>query len=194
MNRYLKNVVMGIEMLFLAFIIVACDGTTNTSNNPAGSSRNLKAFQSIAGGSALSLGLAETFAVFGGGAGVTNQGTGTVITGDMGTTGASTMITGFHSSSFSYSETPLNVGTVNGMMYTDAPEGTVATFEIATETAADILTAFNNLAAIPDGIDPGAGQLGGLTLVPGVYKSAAGSFLITGSDLTLDAQGNAEAV
>ena len=42
-------------------------------------------------------------------------------------------------------------------------------------------------ASRPDGTDPGAGQLGGLTLLPGVYKSASGAFLITGLDLTLDA-------
>ncbi|MGA2765760.1 MAG: ice-binding family protein [Spirochaetia bacterium] len=112
----------------------------------------------------------------------------------MGTTGASTMITGFHSSVFSYSETPLNVGAVSGNVYTDAPQGTPATFAYATGAAADALTAFNDLASRPNGTDPGAGQLGGLTLLPGVYKSASGAFLITGSDLTLDAQGNANAV
>jgi hypothetical protein len=104
------------------------------------------------------------------------------------------MITGFHSSVFSYAETPLNVGSVSGNVYTDAPEGTATTFAYATGTAADALTAFNDLASRPDGTDPGAGQLGGLTLLPGVYKSASGAFLITGSDLTLDAQGNANAV
>jgi hypothetical protein len=112
----------------------------------------------------------------------------------MGTTGASTMITGFHSSVFSYAETPLNVGVVNRNVYTNAPEGTAETFAFATAAAADALVAFNNLASRPDGIDPGAGQLGGLTLLPGVYKAASGAFLITGSDLTLDAQGNADAV
>ncbi len=144
--------------------------------------------------SAPSLGAASTFAVFGGGAGITNQGTATAITGDMGTTGASTMITGFHSSVFSYSETPLNIGAVSGTVYTNAPEGTVSDFVYANAAAADALTAFNDLASRPDGTDPGAGQLGGLTLAPGVYKSASGAFLITGSDLTLDAQGNADAV
>jgi hypothetical protein len=59
---------------------------------------------------------------------------------------------------------------------------------------ADAQTAYNTLAAIPNGSDPGAGQLGGLTLAPGVYKSASGTFIITGSDLTLDAQGNGNAV
>jgi hypothetical protein len=143
---------------------------------------------------ATNLGLAASFAVFGGGAGITNQGTATAITGDMGATGASTMITGFHSSVFSYAETPLNIGAVNGNVYTDAPQGTAETFAYATATAADALTAFNDLASRPDGIDPGAGQLGGLTLLPGVYKAASGEFLITGSDLTLDAQGNPDAV
>jgi hypothetical protein len=38
------------------------------------------------------------------------------------------------------------------------------------------------------------GELGGKTLAPGLYKSAPGSFGITNSDLTLDAQGNANAV
>jgi hypothetical protein len=47
---------------------------------------------------------------------------------------------------------------------------------------------------MPGGPDPGSGQLGGLTLAPGVYTSASGSFMITGSDLTLDAQGDANAV
>jgi hypothetical protein len=138
--------------------------------------------------------MAASYAVFGGGAGITNQGISTAISGDIGTTGASTMITGFHSSSFSYAETPLNIGSVSGNVYTNAPQGTVADFAIATATAADALSAFNDLASRPDGTDPGAGQLGGLTLVPGVYKSASGAFLITGSDLTLDAQGNADAV
>ncbi|MFI5367493.1 MAG: ice-binding family protein [Spirochaetia bacterium] len=144
--------------------------------------------------SAPNLGTAASFAVFGGGAGITNQGTATAITGNMGTTGASTMITGFHSSVFSYAETPLNIGSVSGTVYTNAPEGTVSDFVYANAAAADALTAFNDLASRPDGTDPGAGQLGGLTLLPGVYKSASGAFLITGSDLTLDAQGNPDAV
>jgi hypothetical protein len=58
------------------------------------------------------------------------------------------------------------------------------------------MTAFINLspASRPGGTDPGAGQLGGLVLAPGTYQAAGGSFLITGSDLTLDAQGNANAI
>jgi len=142
----------------------------------------------------LSLGMASTFAVFGGAAGITNQGLGTVIVGDMGTTGISGMITGFHSSAFSYTETPLNIGAVTGTIYTDAPQGTVASKAIADTTIADMQIAFDNIAAITGGVDPNSGQLGGQTLAPGVYKAAGGAFLITGGDLTLDGGGDTNAV
>jgi hypothetical protein len=153
-----------------------------------------------------SLGAASTFGAFGGGAGITNQGINTVINGDIGTTGASTLVTGFHDAGpgCTYTETPLNMGMVNGNIYTAPPpptvacpsEGTAATFAIATQAASDALAAFNNLspASRPGGTDPGAGQLGGLTLPPGIYKAAAGSFMITGSDLTLDGQGDENAL
>ncbi len=141
-----------------------------------------------------SLGAAAPFVVFGGGAGMTNQGIKTVINGNIGTTGASTMLTGFHSSTFSYIETPLNKGAVNGLVITAAPQGTPADFTLAKQVAADALTAFNLLAGLPGGVDAGAGLLGGLTLAPGVYKAAAGSFTLIGSNLTLDAKGDPNAV
>jgi Ice-binding-like/Bacterial Ig-like domain len=152
------------------------------------------------------LGIASTFGIFGGGAGMTNMGTNTVINGDIGTTAVSTAVTGFHDAGVgcTYIQTPSNIGTVNGLIYTAPPspttacpsEGTTTTFNIATQAAAAALAAYINLspASRPGGTDPGAGQLGGLTLPPGTYQAAGGSFLITGSDLTLDAQGNANAV
>jgi hypothetical protein len=57
-----------------------------------------------------------------------------------------------------------------------------------------IRLANNALVAQPGGPDPGAGNLANKTLAPGVYTAAAGSFLIQGGNLTLDAQGNANAV
>ena len=170
-------------------------------------------------GSAPALGAAGAFAgLSGGGAGMTNEGTSTVITGaqgqpvSIGTTAASSTVTGFHDTSVayvpppatagcSYTETTLNIGVVNGSIVTDAPpptitcpaEGTAATKALADAAAAAALAAFNDLAARPGATDPGA-NLGGLTLAPGVYKTASGAFQITGSDLTLDAQGNANAV
>ena len=67
---------------------------------------------------------------------------------------------------------------------------------IATAAASDALIAYNNIspASLPGGSDPGAGQLGGLTLAPGIYQAAGGTFLLTGSDLTLDGQGDPNAV
>ena len=172
-------------------------------------------------GAAPALGAAAGFAgLAGGGAGMTNQGTSTVISGaqgqpvSIGTTAASTTVTGFHdlsvayvspspgpASGCTYTETPLNIGVVNGTINTDAPpptgacpnEGTAATKAIADQAALDALAAFNDLAGRPGAIDPGA-NLGGLTLAPGVYATASGGFLITGSDLTLDAGGNPNAV
>jgi hypothetical protein len=190
MKRLMSKVLSGMGLVMLTSFMVACNG-------PMGSSIGAASIQGVRGitvSAAPKLGNAASFAVFGGGAGITSQGTKTAITGDMGTTGASTMVTGFHSSAFSYAETPLNVASVSGMVYTDAPQGSSADFAYATAVAADALAAFNDLASRPDGVDPGAGQLGGLTLLSGVYKSASGAFLITGSDLTLDAQGNADAV
>lgn len=167
------------------------------------------------------LGAAAPFGGFGGNAGVTNQGTNTVITGaqgqpvSIGTTAASTLITGFHDNTVpytppaptaagcTYTETTLNIGVVDGTIYTAAPpptvdcplEGTAVTFAIAQAAALAALDAFNDLspASRPGATDPGA-NLGGLTLPPGIYANTGGTFLITGSDLTLDAGGNADAV
>jgi len=150
------------------------------------------------------LGSASTFGIFGGSAGMTNQGLLTVINGDIGTTAVSTLVTGFHDAGAQciYTETPLNVGTVNGKIYTAPPpptvgcptEGTAATLAVATQARADALTAYNTLVAMPAGPDPGAGNLANLVLTPGVYTAASGSFMIQGGNLTLDAQGNANAV
>jgi hypothetical protein len=152
---------------------------------------------------AVPLGTASTFGDFGGTAGMTNQGLLTIINGDIGTTAVSTAVTGFHDAGPGciYTETPLNVGTVNGLIYTAAPpptvacptEGTPFTFAVASAAAADALVAYLDLAAMPAGSDPGAGNLANLTLTPGVYTAAAGSFLIRGGDLILDAQGDANA-
>ena len=152
----------------------------------------------------ISLGSASSFGSFGGSAGITNQGVLTIINGDIGTTAVSTAVTGFHDAGpgCTYTETPLNVGTVNGKIYTAAPpptvgcpsEGTATTFSIATNARADALATYNTLVAQPGGPDPGAGNLGSLVLAPGVYTASSGSFRIQGGNLTLDAQGNANAV
>ena len=149
----------------------------------------------------IDLGAAAPFAGFGGNAGMTNQGILTIINGDIGTTGVSTMMTGFHDSTGDgYTETPLNIGDVRGRIYTDAPPpvifapggpygGTAVTKAIADEAAADALDAYNYLAGLPGGAYAGAGELGGLTLPAGTY-TAATSYMITNGDLTLTGNAN----
>ena len=166
----------------------------------------------LVGGVAVPLGAATTFGAFGGSAGVTNQGINTVVNADLGTTAVSTAVTGFHDgvagvNKCDYTETGLNIGTLPGTnrVYTAPPPpvatsdpgcagGTSTTFTTATQARADALIAYNALVAKPLGPDPGAGNLASLTLAPGVYTAAAGTFRIQGGDLTLDAQGDANAV
>jgi hypothetical protein len=138
---------------------------------------------------------AASFGSFGGAAGVTNQGINTVVNGNMGTTAACTLITGFHDATNVYTQTPLNIGAVNGSINCAPPApGTATTMAIAQQALADATTAYNYLKGLPPGSDPGAGQLGGLVLAPGVYTAAGGTFAVTLGDLTLDAQGDANAV
>ena len=102
------------------------------------------------------------------------------------------------------------IGLVNGTIETAPPpptvacpgEGTAATFAIATQAAADALTAYGDLTAFPGGMDVStcagcgggsAGELGSRTLGPGIYKSAPGSYAISLGDLTLDAHGDPNA-
>ncbi|MGZ5286983.1 MAG: Ig-like domain-containing protein, partial [Flavisolibacter sp.] len=145
------------------------------------------------------LGSAAMFGVFGGSAGITNSGLNTVINnGSIGTTGASTLITGFHDGTTGdiYTETPLNVGLVTGRIYTAPPApGNATSFAIAQQGLLDAISAYNSIspASRPGGTDPGAGELGGLTLAPGVYKSASGTFNISNGNLTLDAMGDPNA-
>jgi hypothetical protein len=103
-------------------------------------------------------------------------------------------MTGLHDPFDVYTETPLNIGAVDGTVYCAPPApGTAAKFDFATRALADARASYNQLAALPAGSDPGAGQLGGLILPPAVYTAAGGTFSITTGDLTLDAQGDANA-
>ncbi|WP_179958333.1 Ig-like domain-containing protein [Chitinimonas arctica] len=152
---------------------------------------------------AVPLGTVAPFGTFGGTAGMTNTGTLTLINGNIGTTATGTSaITGFHDTAGDiYTQTPANIGAVNGTIYTCTNSTTGPTSAganapacaIATQARLDAQTAYQALVAMPPGANPG-GNLAGLTLTPGVYTAPSGSFLIQGGDLTLDAQGNANAV
>ena len=197
---------------------VTINGITDLAGTPLGSPGLVPNPWSFETGSATSclgpvpLGVATPFGGFGGGAGMTSQGSNTVVNGDIGTTGASSTMTGFHdttepyipySEGCIYSESGYT-GTVNGEIFTAGPtlptvascpnEGTAATMAVATQAAADALTAYNALAAMPSDFGcPGSGNGAGLTLPPGVYTCAS-TFGLSLGNLTLDAQGDANAV
>src|SRR5256885_9574422 len=123
-----------------------------------------------AGEAPVALGRAGNFAVL---AGSTVPSTGaTTVNGDVGVS-PGTAITGFPP------------GLVNGTIH--AGDSTAAQAEL------DLTTAYNDAAGRTVGAVTVAGNLGGLTLTPGLYKSTS-SFEISSRDLTLDAQGNANAV
>jgi hypothetical protein len=96
-----------------------------------------------------------------------------------------------------YTVTPLNNGLVTGGIFAAAPapgNATNAATALAGLNAATAAYLSISPASMPGGIDPGAGELGGLTLPPSIYKSASGTFKITNGDLTLDAQGDPNAI
>jgi len=153
---------------------------------------------------AIPLNSAATFGTFGGTAGMTNSGILTVVNGNIGTIATATSsITGFHDTAGDvYTESVgANAGAVNGTIYTCTNSTTGPTSAgpnavkcaVATQARLDAQAAYLQLTSLPPGANPGA-NLGSLTLAPGVYTSPSGSFLIQGGDLTLDAQGDANAI
>jgi hypothetical protein len=121
----------------------------------------------------VNLGSAASYAILAGST-VTNAGA-TFINGDLGLS-PGTSVTGF------------GPGIENGTTRV-SPDADAAAAK------SDLTTAFNDIAGrTTNQIVQPTGELGGLTLAPGLYKAPAGSFAIGTGDLTLDAQGNSSAV
>jgi len=119
----------------------------------------------------ISLGLASTFAILAG-SGISNTGATTQVNGDVGTSPTGTV-------------TGLPPAQVNGTIHTaDA---------IAAQAKIDLLAAYNDAVSRSVGSQPLPGNLGGLTFTPGLYTNST-SVLISGGDVTLDAQGDTNAV
>lgn len=178
------------------FSRVITTGAKDLAGNPI-ASNNTATFttgtQICTPSAAVNLRSIATYGGFGGGAGATNQGVNTIVTGDLGTTAACTLFTGFHTTTDVYTETGSNIGLVTGSVFCGPPApGTVASLAIATQAATDANLAYAALAAQTPSISQ-TDQLGGLTLPPGIYKSTA-QFLVTTGNLTLDAGGDANAV
>lgn len=120
---------------------------------------------------AVSLSGSSNFAVLAGSA-ITSTGA-TSITGDLGLSPGSS-VGGFPP------------GILTGTQYINVP--------IAVQAKLDITAAYNDAAGrISTGIVTLSGNIGGLTLTPGLYKSTS-SLAISSGDLTFDAKGNSAAV
>ena len=85
---------------------------------------------------------------------------------------------------------------VTGIIYTvdaSGPPGSVMDPALLTAAKGDLTIAYNDAAGrtpVPEGpfLNPGSGNIGGLTLVPGLYKFTSQAS-ITGSDVTLTGNG-----
>jgi len=131
-----------------------------------------------AGPAPVNLGSAAHFTILSGAA-ITTTGGG-IINGDVG------------ASPISGSAIHLTRAQVNGVIYTvdaSGPTGSVIDPDLLLTAKGDLTTAFNDAAGrtpVPSGpfLNPGAGNIGGMNLIPGLYKFTS-TALITGADLTL---------
>ena len=136
-----------------------------------------------AGPAPVDLGSAARFTILAGAA-ITTTGGG-VINGDVG------------ASPIAGSAIGIPAAQVHGTIYAvdaSGPAGSVVDPVMLTAAKGDLTTAYNSAAGrtpIPTGdfLNPGAGNIGGLNLVPGLYKFTS-TALITGSDVTLTGGAN----
>jgi hypothetical protein len=119
----------------------------------------------------ISLGSASTFAILAG-SGISNTGATTQVNGDVGTSPTGTV-------------TGLPPAQVNGTIH--------AADAIAAQAKIDLLAAYNDAVSRSVGSQTLPGNLGGLTFTPGLYTNST-SVLISGGDVTRDAQGDPNAV
>lgn len=145
--------------------------SASSSSQATSSSSIASSSQASAQQSSVTLGAASTFAVLAGST-VTNIGQ-TIITGDVGVS-AGSAVTGFPPA------------TVNGGAL-HAADSSAAQAQLA------LTVAYNDLAGRSTSPVSVAGNLGGTTLSPGLYKST-GSLEISSGDLTLDAKGDSNAL
>jgi hypothetical protein len=147
-------------------------GATDLAGNALAGSHAWSFTTSATSGSQTSpvLGSAAAFVILAGST-VTSTG-GTSLTGDLGVS-PGTAVTGFPPA------------TLTGAMHAGDPT--------SAQAMVDLTTAYQDAAGRTVAPVTVAGNLGGLTLPPGLYKSTS-SLAVSSGDLTLDAQGDANAV
>lgn len=137
---------------------------------------------------AVPLGSASTFAVLA--ATTVTNAEASILNGDLGVS-PGTAITGFQPAPFNTIEGPGTVttglGLVTGTIYAGGP--------VAAQAQVDAAIAYNYLIAqVPDVIYGAVYQLDGQTFTPGIYNFPSSANLQVGGILTLDFQGNSDAV
>jgi hypothetical protein len=145
-------------------------GAKDSAGNALASDFSWSFATSACGQAPVALGAADSFVVLAGST-VTSTGLTSVI-GDLGVS-PGTAVAGFPP------------GTIVGVEHADDPT--------AAQGVADLTTAYNDAAGRTLCAVTVSGNIGGQTLAPGLYKSTS-SLEISSGDLTLDAQGDRDAV
>lgn len=182
----MKKILSALAVVTVAFM--GCNKDENMRNGPDLAYERQNAIQAYALNTAVPLGSASTFAVLAGTT-ITNAET-SVITGNLGVS-PGTAITGFQPIPMNTIVGPGTVtsglGLVNGTIY---PGGVVAS-----QAHNDAVIAYNYLVAqVPDVIFGDVYQLDGQTITPGVYNFPSSANLQVNGLLTLDYQGNSDAL
>lgn len=160
-----------------------------TVTTPGGIATGTNAYTYVTPSTAVNLGTAGNYAILAESA-ITSTGS-TLVTGDMAISpAAASYIEGFglvYTPGNPSSTSALVTGNVYAADYA-APTPTTLTTAVT-----DMHTAYTAaMGATPFVTEIGSGNLGGMTLAPGTYKFSTGVLIPT--DLTLDAQGNVDAV
>jgi len=185
-NKHLAT--LAIASIAMVALFTGCNKNEglNNGNPDPGSARG---HQTQVYSSPVPLGTASTFAVLGGET-VTNAGE-SLITGDAGVSPGSEL-TGFQPEPINTIEgggtVTYGLGIVEGTIYAGGP--------VAAQAHTDATTAYDYLMAqIPTTQYPDiVYQLDGLTLTPGVYNFPSSADLLVNGTLTLDFQGNSNAL
>ena len=147
-------------------------GNALAGNQPSGNYVWQFTTGTTAGQGTVPLGAAANFAVLAAAA-VTNTSTPTTITGDVGEWPGTSM-------------TNFPPGIVNGAIHVNDPTAQAA--------EAALTIAYDNAAGRVGAFTPAVGNVGGLTFTPGLYRSGTSTEISGGGNLTLDAQGDPNAV
>jgi len=184
MNKHLLSLAV-ISIITVAFLTSCNKNEMNNGNPDPGSNKNHK---TLAFSSPVPLGTASTFAVLGGTT-VTNATT-SLITGDAGVS-PGTELTGFRTDINTIvgpGTVTYGLGVVEGTIYAGGPVAAQAHNDAT--IAYDYLVAQTPTTQYPDIVY----QLDGLTLTPGVYNFPSSANLLVNGTLTLDFQGNSNAL